>query len=317
MNININMTTPAAFFSWQRFVHVEVSRKTSELLQIDLFFLETSREDHIHVELFIKDFTINNAVLERIRPVSGAIRPLSLVFLRGKSIYLKEAKSLKEAILSWGETQALTLPLTEAGKSPPLAEREHFAGLFSEMISNVLQAEAFLYQERGVASLEEYDRFFSDLFDDTCILYRTPRGALPLEDVYTQKQQRFIDLFSRNRSVVISRPDHPEQSGDRAVQINVHFSDSFHEIALALRVLPFSDPPYLIEKAWGNFLRVPDLQCREAAGKLQELAGLSLLPAEKRKIISLLNGPEGCSHLCDMVMDAVDALQAFCNAIKD
>jgi len=314
MNINVNTAAPAAFFLWQRFIHAEVYRKNSELLQVDLYFLETSREDRLHVELYVKDYTIKQAVLERTRPVSGAIKPLNLLFLQGRSIYLKEAKTLKEAILNWGDTKAYNLSSAEIPDLPSIPEREHFADLFIELISNVLQSEIFLLPERGFSSIEEYDRFFSDLYNDTCILFRTPRAEMAVEEVYTQGQKRYASLFNRNKGVVVFRPEPGEESGEEAIMLHVYFNDSFHEIGLSLRVLPFSKPPCLIKKARGNFLRRPATLCMEAMAKLDDLTGVSLLPSEKKKIISLVNGPGGCSHLCDMVLDAAGALQEMQNS---
>lgn len=296
---------------WQRFLHVESLRKEKDLLEVGLFFQETSREDRLKLEIFIKDFTIKNAVLERPRSNRGAIKPLSLLFLHGRSVYLGEARNLKRAILEWGETRHCPgLSFGEAtggqlpGLLPPLPEREHFAELFLELIANVLQTEIFLLSERGFSSVQEYDRYFSEIYAGACILYSKPRERLP-ENAYTQGQERLCSLFSRSKSIFIFKPN------DARKIIHAHLSDSFHEMALSLSVLNFSDPPYSIEEATGNYLRFPNPVCREAAAKLQELEGMNLLPDNKKQIISALTGTEGCSHLSDLVIEAARSLQEW------
>ena len=313
----MNKERQEALFLWQRFLHVEIFRKNKELLDLELFFQETSREDRLKVELFIKDFTIKEAIWERPRANRSAIKPLSLVFLQGRSIYLKEARNLKKAILDWGKTGVRSSPFDVSGVSdraedlyPSLSEREHIADLFLELISNALQTEVFLLSERGISSLKEYDRFFSELYKDTCILHSTPRKELT-EYAYTQGQNRFASLFSRNKSIFILSYKHEGEERGRkdCFIIHGHLSDSFHEMALSLNVSPSSNHPYLIEKADGNFLRSPDSLCREAAVKLQDLAGACLLPENKKELISILAGSRGCSHLSDLVIEAARALK--------
>lgn len=294
---------------WQRFLHVESLRKGKDLLEVGLFFQETSREDRLKVEIFINDFTIKDAILERSRSIRGAIKPLSLLFLHGRSVYLGEARNLKRAILEWGETRHSPWPSSgtvpvRTEFLPPLPEREHFAELFLELIANVLQTEIFLLPERGFSSVREYDRYFSEIYADACILYSKPRERLP-ENAYTQGQERLCSLFSRSKSIFIFKPD------DAKKFIHAHLSDSFHEMALSLSVSNSSDPPYSIEEATGNYLRFPNPVCREAAAKLQELEGMNLLPDNKKQIISALTGPEGCSHLSDLVIEAARSLQEW------
>lgn len=313
----MNKERQGALFLWQRFLHVEICRKNEELLDIQLFFQETSREDRLKAELFIKDFTIKEAIWERPRANRSVIKPLSLVFLHGRSIYLKEARNLKKAILDWGKTEVRSSPFDVSGVSdreeefyPSLPEREHIADLFLELIANALQAEVFLLSERGISSLQEYDRFFSEIYKDTCILYSSPRKELT-EYVYTQGQKRFDSLFSRSKSIIILKHnlEGEEREKKECFIILGHLSDSFHEMAFYLNVSPSSNPPYRIEKADGNFLRSPDSLCREAAVRLRDLAGARLLPENKRELISILAGPGGCSHLSDLVIEAARALQ--------
>ncbi len=295
-----------SFFLWQRFLHVEIFRKSEDLLQVDLFFQETSREDRLKLELSIRDFTVKNAVLERPRSNQGTIQPLSLLFLHGRSIYLKEAKNLKKTMLEWGET----VPCVSNGAAvprPSLQDREHYADLLLELIADVLQAEVFILGERGIPSVEEYDRYFNEMYGDMCVLYSELRGRVP-EYAYTQGQQRSDSLFSRHSSIFIFQHRDGEGDGKGDLSIHGHLCDSFHEMALSLSVSPSSKPPYLINRAEGNFLRFPNPVCGKAAVKLQELAGVHLHPENKKKILSALTGQKGCSHLGDLALEAAKAL---------
>lgn len=286
-----------ALILWQRFLHVEIIRKSEDLLQVDLFFQETSGEDRLKLELYIKDFTVKSAVLERPRSSQGTIQPLSLLFLHGRSIYLKEARNLKKAMLEWGETRPCANN-GAAAPAPSLPEREHYADLLLELIADALQAEVFILAERGFPSVAEYDRYFNEMYGDMCVLYSELRGRIP-EYAYTQGQQRSDSLFSRHSSIFIFRD----------LTIHGHLSDSFHEMALSLSVSPSSKPPYRINMAEGNFLRFPNPVCGKAACKLQELAGVHLHPENKKKILSVLTGPGGCSHMGDLALEAAKALR--------
>ncbi|MGI5882813.1 MAG: DUF2889 domain-containing protein [Dethiobacteria bacterium] len=303
---------------WQRFLNVKIHRKSSDLLQIELILQETSGEDRLGLLLSIKDFTIKEAILERPRSTRCVIKPLALLFLNGRSIYLKEARNLRKAVLDWGETGPAPAFNDQtdqdgsdsgAGVAPPMSEREHFANLFLELITNVLQAELFLLPERGYSSLKEYDNYFSESYADSCILYSKALGNVP-EYSYTQGQVRQDFLFSRNRGIFIfDKKGGGDKEGEESLYIHGHLSDSFHEMALSMHVLNSPDYPYLLKEATGNFLRFPNPICGEAAPKLEELVGMQLLPGNRKKIISELTGPEGCSHLCDLVIEAARALQ--------
>ena len=294
-------------FLWQRFLHVEIFRKSKELLQVDLFFQETSREDRLRLELFLKDFTVKSALLERPRSNQGAIRPLSLNFLHGRSVYLKEARNLKKSMLEWGETVPC-VNNAAAVTSPSLTDREHYAALLLELIAAALQAEVFILAARGFPSLEEYDRYFNEMYGGMCVLYSELRDRVP-EDAYTQGQQRSASLFSRHSSIFIFKEGQEEQKGNGELTIHGHLCDSFHEMALSLIVSPSSKPPYCIKRSGGNFLRFPNPVCGKAAVKLQELAGVQLHPDNKKEILSALTGPGGCSHMGDLALEAAKALQ--------
>lgn len=310
----MNLDRQEKLFLWQRFLHVEVFRKSEDLLQADLFFQETSREVRLQVELSIKDFTVKNAVLERTRPAAAAIKPLSLLFLGGRSIYMKEAKKLKKALLEWGETQ----PLHDvAAAAPSPAEREHFADLFMELIANVIQVEVFILPERGIPSLAAYDRYFNEVYGEECVLYTKLRGSVP-EFAYTQGQDRSHSLFSRHRSICVLRQQRPGTADSKhgagmadSFTVHGHLADSFHEMALALDVAPYTTPPYLIERAHGNFLRLPNPVCGDAVAKLQELPGKHLVLDNKKELLTAVTGPAGCSHLGDLVIEAARTLQEF------
>ncbi len=316
-------------FLWQRFLNVEVFRKNKDLLGVELYFQEASREDRLRVELFIKDFTIKNAILERPRSYGATISPLSLSFLQGRSIYFKEGRNLKKAMLEWGETESFpsaaggATPYGDVGRlegfTPTPADREHFADLFLELIANVIQVEVYILEERGIFSLQEYDRFFNEMYGDMCVLYSELRGRVP-EYAYTQGQQRSDSLFSRHRSIFVFKE---LGTGDRHTNFSIHANlcDSFHEMALYLSVSPASTPPYHIERAGGNFLRFPDPTCAKGTARLQELTGVHLLPENKKAILSALTGPRGCSHMGDLAVEAARTLQELerskgCGGVK-
>src|SRR5690606_755253 len=86
------------------------------------------------------------------RPVStGAKKKHSLPILRGKDAYFNAAPALRELA-----------SITEDPLHVPL---------FAETVKGFIQAETFLWKERGYSSTEEYNRRWAEAYQDSCRYY--------------------------------------------------------------------------------------------------------------------------------------------------
>ncbi len=314
--------TAGSLCLWQRFLHVEISRHDERSLRAELYFLETGREDRLLLLLDIDGFRIKEALLETPRSPEGSMPPLSLLFLQGENVYLKGARQLKNAIMRWGQTKPYLLnpsrqqpgiPGRPAAAIPSLQSREHLAALVLELIPNIIQGEPSIWAQRGYSSLDEHDRHFAQIFGEGCVLYSSLNkiDKDPMEaGFYMQGQKRTASLFSRHRSIHLGS-ESGNAAGESApgeITVGAYLCDSYHEMALSLKVCP---EKAALKKGSGNFLRYPDPLCSRAMVVLPEIAGLTLLPENRKAILSALTGPRGCAHLGDLAMDAAWALKKF------
>ena len=68
-----------------------------------------------------------------------------------------------------------------------------------------------------------------------------------------------------------------------------------------------------VKKAVGHFLRVPDPVCREAVEFVQAIKGKSLQGMPKKTLAHLLQGGDGCTHMIDLIYEAVETVSYWHN----
>lgn len=291
--------------TWQRCLYVAVDRESTDALTVRAHFTDTGREDHLTMELGLDDFSVRQAVIETPRHhVSGRTRT-ELDVLSGCVLYLKHAAAARAACARWDNDT----PLPARFPAPSIREiesatapvddidREHLAWLLCESITNVFQAEAFLWFERGHGASDQYIEQFHRLFARGCVMYSGQKQTATYS-AYTQNQARRDSLFGRHRAARV----YEHNTGRRVVTF---VCDSFHEIEVRIDV----DEHNTIVAADGDFLRTPGQTCEDARPRLDGLPGIRLDPGHRRQLLSVLTGPEGCSHLGDLVVDAALALR--------
>ncbi|HZK87300.1 MAG TPA: DUF2889 domain-containing protein, partial [Syntrophomonas sp.] len=105
------------------------------------------------------------------------------------------------------------------------------------------------------------------------------------------------NLFNRSKTITIQR-----QLLDFIVTAS--FIDTFHHINLELRLDQFGQ----ITNAIGDFINAPHKNCHENTEHLPKIIGLNLPALSKREIAALVGGPDGCTHLLELIGDAASAL---------
>ncbi|NLV15752.1 MAG: DUF2889 domain-containing protein [Syntrophomonadaceae bacterium] len=255
-----------------------VIRKDNELLAQSVY-LSTSIEAIGMVRADVSSFMINGAEWEIYRSPDNLLNELADVpELKGTEAFLNVGQALRDVIGDRG------------GGLP----RE----LLAECIRGLIQAETFVYQERGYSSPEAYDNYWEELSADYC------RYFTNLDKV--EKHWRdHVGPFERGRSLYNRCKKSEVWVGqDGRISSGGSFIDSYHELCVQIRI----DSRGVIEECQGNFLRAPDRICFENADNLNIMIGQNLADLSKRQIGGDLGGPQGCFHLVDLVYDIGQAV---------
>lgn len=161
--------------------------------------------------------------------------------------------------------------------------------MLAECVKGVIQAETFIYRDRGYPTPQAYGEYWEKFYGDSCRYYSNLHRV-------TRKWSKYVDgyyidrkLFARAKNCYILRVF----GGYAAVGM---FSDTFHEMGIHLSL---NDEGMVLESQ-GNFLRAPDPVCFENAPLLTKLEGSLLAGLDKKEIIKGIGGPGGCDHLVDL-----------------
>lgn len=181
----------------------------------------------------------------------------------------------------------------KAGAALQAVEAAHGAlprQLAAECIKGIVQSEAYLFKERGFASLEECDASWGENNPGICWLYSNRDRKTATWPEYLQTRLWGDCLFHRSKSVAIG-------GNADCLQVEGVFIDSFHELHVSLTMSESS-----IVRAAAEFLRSPDLVCRETASLVSRLESQNLASLTKKQLAQLVGGRHGCVHLLDLLL---------------
>ena len=168
--------------------------------------------------------------------------------------------------------------------------------LFQENFKAIIQAETFLFKERGFKDQATYDLHWKNFYQSSCRYY-SHLDKIQMEwGQYITGQSRFKNLFTRNKSLQL----YQELDENKVV---AGFSDTFHELNLTLSIKRQSST---IREASCCFLRVPDVVCSEAKDYLKNLEGAGIKGLNKKQVAHMLGGSQGCVHAIDLCHDALN-----------
>ncbi|AGL01583.1 DUF2889 domain-containing protein [Desulfoscipio gibsoniae] len=179
-----------------------------------------------------------------------------------------------------------------------LADLGSFArALFAETIRGIIQAETFLFTERGFTSAAEYSKHWEKFYINSCRYFSNLEKVSKSWDEYVY-YMRTGNLFNRFKAQSVYAV-----SGG-GYHVVATFSDSFHELSVILDM----DNNLVITGVLGTLLRAPDEICREATIFLQHLQGHDASNLGKKQVAALLGKGDGCVHIIDTVCDALMAV---------
>jgi len=171
--------------------------------------------------------------------------------------------------------------------------------LLAECVRGLMQAETFVYRERGYTSAKEYDDYWNEVLKDSCHYFSNlDRIAQSWMD-YIGSDMRDHSLYNRVKSTNILQ-------SDNGLLINANFLDSFHELTVNITL----DSDGTIGGCSGNYLRAPDRICFESSELLEKMIGKKIAGLTKKDIARDLGFSTGCTHLVDLVYDISQAVAA-------
>jgi len=217
-------------------------------------------------------FTVIEATWENYSPPAAN---MDIVGLRGVQAYFDCGPALKEALAGMGEFPR---------------------SVFADTVRGVIQAETFLYTERGFASAVEYSNYWEKFYADSCRYYSNLHRVNRKWHEYAG-HMRTSNLFNRFKAQSVYR----EVNDYRVCS---QLSDSFHELNVEIVL----DRQLVVTECRGTLLRVPDPVCQEAAVFLDQMVSRPASAQSKKQIAGLLGRGDGCVHLIDMVYEALESV---------
>ena len=244
-----------------------VNRHTNGELHSQCSFVSTLEESSAWITVSPNDFRIQQAAMETYRSLHGEIGCLEFPELVGMEAYLQAGSQLK---IIFGP------------------EQQEIRELFTECIKGVIQSEPYLWIERDFQDQSAWIDHWYAVNDKSCYTFSHPTDVT--EDWFVAPRSK--NLF--NRSYVV----HIQKGKGRNVAKGI-FIDPWHEISVCLVL----DQQNVIVEASSAQIRVPAKICDKAAGSMQNLVGCNAYDLSKKDIAAFVGGPEGCTHLLEIVSD--------------
>ncbi len=170
--------------------------------------------------------------------------------------------------------------------------------LLAECTRGIIQAETFLYVERGFGTPESYGNYWETEFLNSCRYYSN------LERI-SRRWSEYVGGYSPGESLYKRAKNCSVFTSDQRVITSGVFSDSFHEFNVWLEL----NREGSLTKCSGSFLRAPDQVCFENQELLLQLRGIALSGLSKKQIAGIIGGSGGCDHLVDLVNDLARVLE--------
>ncbi len=258
-----------------------VNRIRKEELSSKTFFLKTDFEATVDLVVDIKSFKIKEAKWEINRAEdSSKLGKGTLQELAGKEAYFNGGRSVRK-VIGTGDDETLK-------------------GLFLECIRGFIQAETYIFKERGYKNKQAYYDYWKTEQIDSCRYFSHLDREVCTWFEYVGDYIRKNNLFNRNKQYTII------EDGAGMIQATGNLIDSYHEMNAEFS---FSKKSKIIEKCYIKMPRVPGPVCSEISEKAPELVGIHLDSVVKKNIAEIIGGSEGCFHLVNIVYDMIRAAQ--------
>jgi hypothetical protein len=268
-------------FLMQRFWHTTVVRDDQHLLTASTSYMDAWVERRAVIQADINTLRIMEAWLERLgRPGDMSENHEHIDTLKGIEAYLGSGSDLRHALQGIKDVD----------------ER----ALFNDSVIGIVQAETFLYKERGYADADAYNNAWEEFYLDSCRYYSHLDRIKTTWGGYIGQATRSKNLFDRCKTQQLYKNDRG------GYVINGSLIDSFHQVNSSLEL----DENMKVVAAFGQLLRCPDEVCRESAAQMENIIG-RLMPTSKKQLAHLLGAGQGCVHLIDLAYDSIRTLELY------
>jgi hypothetical protein len=165
--------------------------------------------------------------------------------------------------------------------------------LIFECVKGLMQAETYLFAERGYADEESYEAYWMDKESNGCRFYTHPSQDKYGWFEHVGPYKRTGNLFNRCKSYQLS-----SHGTDLTLQGTFH--DSYHEMA---GEIIFDEATGRIYDCSLSMFRAPGSSCLETTIHGADFVGENIYEMNRKQVVGLVGGPLGCYHLTDLMAD--------------
>lgn len=264
---------------FQRHWHTEVKKIAHKYLEAETVYHDTSRDLGASMEVAENSLIVRKAIWQEHRPIAKIKEELRILpQLEGIEAYFNSGPAINQALARYND---------------PL-----MTSLFAETVKGIIQAETFLFKERGYAMADEYEDYWKKFYTGSCRYYSNLDRVKQHWYEHLGTTERGGILFSRFKQQTLYRVN----SGNYFLQGTL--SDSFHELSVSIEL----DEEKKVVNLEGKLLRCPDQICRESTVYLPQLKGKLLSGLTKKEVAHDLGKNQGCVHLIDLTNDLAQTL---------
>jgi len=265
----------------QRFWHTNVVRESEQFIIAKTTYMDNWEEKAAVLKVQVNSFKIEEAWLERLgRPGGSSESRQYIKNLNGIEAYLGSGPKLREALNE--------------------VSNESERALFNHSVTGIVQAETFLFKERGYDNASQYSEAWEKFFAGSCNYYSNLERAHNSWKDYIGTMDRKTNLFDRCQSQYLIQDED-------SYLLYGSLIDSFHQVNTTLKL----NNEMKIISAQGQLLRGPDALCREATMHMKNILGQSLPGKTKKEIAITLGAGQGCVHLIDLTYESVKTLELY------
>ncbi len=175
----------------------------------------------------------------------------------------------------------------------------HVKYMMDQCINGMIQAESYIYRERGFEDRESYNRFWDEIEEKGCRMYSHPhRDDLRWMDYIPQYERKHL-LFSRYKNIEIKK-------AGNAYEGRARFIDSYHELYADCCCDEKTGDIEIFEI---SYCRAPGKCCFDNSIHSGELLGRNIFRLTKGELVEIFGRSEGCYHLVELSKDLVEFFQ--------
>lgn len=266
---------------------LNVSRIKKQVLRAECIEISSGQERSAWIVTDVQGLRIEDAGWADYRSPDGIEIRQDIPELVGMEVYINSGSMLKKALTDMMEPQVYEL--------------------ITECFRGIIMSETYFYRERGFNIADTYLAYWNKMNANGC--RRFSRDPDKIDDErwmnYVRKTNRSHNLFNRVHNVTFHEVDEENHL------IMASFIDTYHE--LGVRMMLSSDGT--VKTANGVFKRTPFNLCRENKCHINKLIGVCLFGKSKKDLAALTGGPEGCTHMVDLLYDVCQGLNSIKNQL--